>query len=174
MTKMRGILTPSAILDYLTKEDIEEKIEGLLEKDFQIREKRKKELHDMLESSMSREEKAEVIKDMVNESFSGKETVEQGQRLAALQIRQDYAEFKKQENRAFKALLAGKFSKYNHCIDKAAEAADSVDAGLEFLEFAPEFFSQLKVTNVKFLSKEEVEQKKKSKTLYLGNIEELL
>ena len=32
-TKLRGILLPSKILDYLSQEDVDKKIEALLEKD---------------------------------------------------------------------------------------------------------------------------------------------
>jgi hypothetical protein len=167
-------LTHSEILDYLSKEDVEKKIEALLVKDTEQREQRREAFNEMIESSIPDEEKERVIQDMVNESFSGSAAIEREQRLTALQIREDYADLKKNENRAFNAILAGNLAKYDRCIAKAVKAADMVDMGLEFLENAADFFSQFKVTKVKFVSEEEAKQRLNTKTLRLDNIDQLL
>ena len=164
-TKLRGILLPSKILDYLSQEDVEKKIEALLEKDQEEAARSKEELKNALESSLPGEEKERLIQQMFNESLTGKASIERQQRMAALTLRRDYAELKKNENRAFRALLAGDFGKYERCITKASDVADLVDMGLEYIENLPEFFSAFKVTKVSILSEEEAKQKELSKDL---------
>jgi hypothetical protein len=61
--------------------------------------------------------------------------------------------------------LAGDFGKYERCVAKAADVADLVDMGLEYIENLPEFFSAFKVTKVSILSEEEAKQKELSKDL---------
>jgi hypothetical protein len=156
--KMRGILTPSKILDYLDGEDIEKKISALLEKETAGTERRKEEFYEVMNSSLSKEEKEDAVKALVNEKLTDSDNIEREQRLAALRIRKDYAELKKNEDRAFKAILAGKFLKYDRYIEEAAKIADLVDMGLEYLENAREFFEGLEVTKVRLVSEEEAKE----------------
>jgi hypothetical protein len=150
-TMLRGILASSEILDYLTKEDVEKKIEALMERESQRRAERAEEFEKTLNSSLSNEEKEQLMLETVNERISGQEAIERDQRMAALQIRHDYADFKKHEDDAFKALVAGNFSKYERAILKAVEAGNLVDMGLEYIENAHRFFSNFKVTKVSLL-----------------------
>jgi uncharacterized protein with von Willebrand factor type A (vWA) domain len=172
-TKMRGILIPSKILDYLSQEDVEEKIEALLLKDQEERAHYKEDFHNMMSSSLPKEEKARLLQEMINESLMGTASIEREQRLAALKLREDYAELKKNENRAFHALLAGDRAKYERCISKAAEIADLVDMGLEYLENLPEFLSSFKVKKVSILSEEEAKQRDPSTIMRLKSIDSL-
>jgi hypothetical protein len=152
---LRGILTSSEILDYLTKEDVEKKIEALMEKDAKRWAERAAEFEKTAASSISDKEKERLILEMVNERISGREAVEKEQRMAALQLRQDYADFKKHENAAFKAIVAGNFPKYERALMDAVEAGNLVDMGLEYIENAHRFFSNFKVTKMRLLSPEE-------------------
>ncbi|MDR1377809.1 MAG: hypothetical protein LBJ36_01995 [Synergistaceae bacterium] len=172
-TMMRGILLPSKILDYLSQEDVNKKIESLLQKDKEDIKRRRDDFENMLESSLPEEEKARLMKDMINESFGGRASLEREQRLVALKLREDYAELKKNENRAFHALLAGNIPKYERCISKAADFSDLVDMGLEYLENLPEFLSSFKVKDVRFLSEEEAKQRDSSKVIHLKSIDSL-
>jgi hypothetical protein len=150
-TMLRGILTGSEILDYLTKEDVEKKIEALIEKNSRYWEERAAEFEKTLASTLPDEEKERLVMEMVNERISGQEAVETGQRMAALQVRKDYADFKKHENDAFNAIIAGKFHKYESALMKAVEAGNFVDMGLEYIENAPQFLSNFKVTNMRLI-----------------------
>jgi hypothetical protein len=154
-TMLRGILTSSEILNYLTKEDVDKKIETLMERDAQRQRERSAELEKTLASSLPDEEKERLMLEMVNDRISGREAVEKGQRIAALQIRKDYADFKKHENDAYKAIVAANFPKYERALMKAVEAANQVDMGLEYIENAHRFFSSFKVTKMSILSPEE-------------------
>jgi hypothetical protein len=148
-TMLRGILTSSEILDYLTKEDVEKKIGALMEKDAQYWAERSAEFDKTISSSLPGEEKERLMIDMMNERISGQKAVEKEQRMIALQIRRDYEEFKKHEEDAFKAVISGDFRKYDRSIVNAAKASDMVDMGLEFIENAHKFFSNFKVTKMK-------------------------
>ena len=148
-------MTYSEILDYLSQEDVEQKIETLLAKDRERREERLQEFEEVMHSSLPPEEKEQRMKNIMNARISGQETVEKEQRLAALQVRSDYAKLKKFENEAFNALVAGNRAKYDRAINQAATIADQVDMGLEFIENAPKFFDNFRVTKVRLLSKEE-------------------
>jgi hypothetical protein len=64
-------------------------------------------------------------------------------------------DFKKHENDAFEAVVAGNFRKYERSLVHAAEAGDLVDMGLEYIENAHRFFSNFKVTKMRVLSPEE-------------------
>jgi hypothetical protein len=154
-TMLRGILTSSEILDYLTKEDVEKKIEALMEKNAQNWAERAKEFEKTLNSDLPAEEKERLMMEIVNDRISGREAVEKEQRIAALQVREDYTNFKRHENDAFKAIVAGKFLKYEHALMKAVEAGNLVDMGLEYIENAHRFFSNFKVTKMTLLSPEE-------------------
>jgi hypothetical protein len=156
-TMLRGILTGSEILDYITKEDVEKKITALLEKDAQRRTERMAEFEETVESSLPDEEKERLLTELINEHISGTQSVEKAQRVAALQVRQDYANFKKHENEAYAAILAGKFSKYDKALMKAVAAGNLVDMGLEYIENAHRFFSNFKVKKVSILSPEQRE-----------------
>ncbi|MDR1579922.1 MAG: hypothetical protein LBS35_06155 [Synergistaceae bacterium] len=159
-TMLRGILTGSEILDYLTKEDVEKKIEALMEKDAQRWADRAEEFEKTVSSSLPDEEKERLMIDMVNERISGREAVETEQRMAALRLRQDYADFRKHENDAFNAIVSGNIPKYERALMKAVEAGNLVDMGLEYIENAQRFFSNFKVTKVKILSPEETRAEK--------------
>jgi hypothetical protein len=152
---LRGILTNSEILDYLTQEDVEKKIEALMEKNEQHWTERAEEFENTLNSTLPGEEKERLMLEMVNDRISGREAVEKAQRMGALQIRKDYADFKKHENEAFKAIVAGNFPKYERALMKAVEAGNLVDMGLEYIENAHRFFSNFKVTKMRLLSPEE-------------------
>jgi hypothetical protein len=152
---LRGILTSSEILDYLMKEDVDQKIEELMKKESQDRADRAEEFEKTINSSCSDEEKERLLLGIVNERISGQEAVEKGQRIAALQVRHDYKNFKKHENDAFKAIVAGNFPKYERALIRAVEAGNLVDMGLEYIENAHRFFSNFKVTKVSILSPEE-------------------
>jgi hypothetical protein len=152
---LKGILTRSEILDYLTKEDLDKKIEALMEKDSQRQAERAEEFEKAIASSLPDEEKERLITEIVNDSISGREAVEKEQRMVALQIRKDYANFKKHEDDAFKAIVAGNFPKYERALMKAVEAGNLVDMGLEYIENAHRFFSNFKVKKVRLLSPEE-------------------
>ena len=154
-TMLRGILTGSEILDYLTKEDVEKKIEALMKKDDQRWAQRSAEFEETISSSLPEEEKERRMIEMVNDNISGREAVEKEQRRAALRLRQDYADFKKHENDAFKAIVAGNIPKYERALSKAVEAGNYVDMGLEFIENAHRFFSNFKVTKMRIVSPEE-------------------
>jgi hypothetical protein len=162
---LRGILTSSEILDFLTKEDVEKKIEALLEKNAQHWADRAEEFEKTLTSTLPDGEKERLMMEMVNERISGREAVEKEQRMAALQIRKDYADFKKHENEAFNAMVAGNFNKYERAMMDAVEAANLVDMGLEYIENAHRFFSNFKVTKMRVLSPEEVSALKRSKQI---------
>jgi hypothetical protein len=155
---LRGILTNSEILDYITKEDVEKKIEALMEKDAQRWEERAAEFENAAASSLPDEEKERLMMAIVNDRISGREAIEKEQRVAALQVRKDYAEFRKHENDAFKAIVAGNVPKYERALLKAVEAGNLVDMGLEFIENAHRFFSNFKVTKMKLLSPEEASE----------------
>jgi hypothetical protein len=77
--------------------------------------------------------------------------------MAALRIRKDYADFKKHENDAFKAIVAGNLPKYERAMMKAVEAGNLVDMGLEYIENAYRFFSNFKLTKMSLLSPEEAD-----------------
>jgi hypothetical protein len=114
--------------------------------------------------------------EIIKERMSGQATIEKEQRMTALRVRQDYANFKKHEKEAFKAIVSGNFPKYNRAIVKAVDASNLVDMGLEFIENAPQFFSGFKVTKVSILSKEEAQEKEKSssrKVLRLDDMDSL-
>jgi hypothetical protein len=171
---LRGILTNSAILDYITKEDVEKKIEALMEKDSQRWAKRAEEFEETINSSLPNEEKERLMIEMVNDRISGRQAIEKEQRMAALRVREDYADFKKHENDAFKAIVAGNFPKYGRSLMKAVEAGNLVDMGLEFIENAHRFFSNFKVTKVKLLSPEEAEALSASKkVVHLDSVDDL-
>ena len=93
--------------------------------------------------------------EIVNDRISGQETVEKEQRMAALQVRKDYADFKRHEDDAFKAIVAGNFPKYELALMKAVDAGNFVDMGLEYIENAHRFFSNFKVTKMRLLSPED-------------------
>jgi hypothetical protein len=152
---LRGILTSSEILDYLTKEDVEKKIEALVKRDTQRWAERTAEFEKTMASSIPDEEKERLVLKMVNDRISGQEAIEKEQRMAALRVRQDYADFKRHENDAFKAIVGGNFKKYERAIMKAVEAGNFVDMGLEYIEHAHKFFSSFKVTKMRILSPEE-------------------
>jgi hypothetical protein len=172
-TKMRGILLPSKILDFLSQEDVDKKIEALLQKDRDDIKRRKEDYENMMESSLPDEEKERLMKDMINESLVGRAALEREQRMTAIKLRADYEELKKNENRAFYALLAGNIPKYERCIVKAADIADLVDMGLECLENLPRLLSSFKVKNVRFLSEEEAKQEDSAQTIHLKSIDSL-
>ena len=168
---LRGILMPSEILDYITREDVDKKIEALLEKDKEQRKKRIQELEDVAASPLSNEEKETLIQDIINERISGQAAIEQEQRKVALQIRRDYSQFKKHESDAFNAIVKGNIVKYDRSMIKAAEAADLVDMGLEYLENVDKFFQSFNVTKVRILSEEEAEERRRlhpEKVLNIG------
>ena len=83
------------VLDYLSGEDVEKKIEALVAKDSVEFERRKEEFYGVMDLSLSKEEKEDAVKRLMNEKLSDPSRAEKEQRLAALQIRKDYAEFKK-------------------------------------------------------------------------------
>jgi uncharacterized protein with von Willebrand factor type A (vWA) domain len=172
-TKMRGILLPSKILDYLSKEDVEEKIEALLQKDKEKRSHYKEDFEKMMASSLPKEEKARLMKEMINESLAGNASIEREQRITALALKEDYAKLKKNEDGAFYALLAGDLPEYERYISKAADVADLVDMGLEYLEMIPEFLASFKVKNVQILSEEEAKQRDPSKIVRLKSSDSL-
>jgi hypothetical protein len=157
---LRGILTGSEILDYITKEDVEKKIEALLEKDSQRWAERSEEFEKTMESSLPEDEKERLMLEMLNDRISGREAIAKEQRMAALRLRQDYADFKKYQDDAFRAIVAGNFPKYDLEIMKAAEAGNFVDMGLEYIENAHRFFSNFKVTKMSVISPEEAEKLK--------------
>jgi hypothetical protein len=145
----------SEILDFITKEDVEKKIEALMEKDNQYWAERAEEFEKTMTSSLPEEEKERLMLDMVNDRISGREAVEKEQRMAALRLRQDYVDFKKHEDDAFKAIVAGNYPHYDRSLMAAAKAGDLVDMGLEYIENAHRFFSNFKVTKMRILSPEE-------------------
>jgi hypothetical protein len=157
-TILRGILTSSEILDYLSKEDVEKKIEALMERDVQHWTNRSEEFEKTITSALPNEEKERLMMEIVNDRISGREAVEKEQRMAALQIRKDYDDFKKHENDAFKAIVAGNFPKYERALMNAVEAGNLVDMGLEYIENAHRFFSNFKVTKMSLLSPEEARE----------------
>jgi hypothetical protein len=124
-------------------------------------------------SSLPEEEKARLMKEMINESLAGKDAIEREQRMVALALKEDYAELKKNEDGAFYALLAGDLPEYEKCVSKASEVADLVDMGLEYLEIIPEFLSSFKVKNVQFLSEEEAQQKNSANVVRLKSLDSL-
>jgi hypothetical protein len=162
---LRGILTGSEILDYLSREDVDKKIEALIEKNTQHWAKRAEEFENTLNSDLPEEEKERLMTEMLNERISGREAVEKEQRTAALQVRKDYADFKKHENEAFEAIVAGNTRKYDRALMQAAEAGDLVDMGLEYIENAHRFFSNFKVTKMRVLSPEEADALSAAKKL---------
>ncbi|MDR3265326.1 MAG: hypothetical protein LBT15_04870, partial [Synergistaceae bacterium] len=83
-TMMRGILTRSEILDYLTKEDVEEKIEALLKKDSEQRTECMEEFENVVESPLPKEEKERLMLEIMKDRISGQGTIEKEQRMAAL------------------------------------------------------------------------------------------
>jgi hypothetical protein len=152
---LRGILMGSEILDYLTREDVEKRVEALIEKNAQHWTERAEEFEETLNSTLPDEEKERLMMEIVNDRISGREAVEREQRMAALQIRKDYADFKRHEDDAFKAIIAGNFPKYERAMMNAVEAGNLVDMGLEFIENAHRFFSSFKVTKMRILPSEE-------------------
>jgi hypothetical protein len=128
-----------------------------MEKDSQYWAERSAEFKETITSSLPGEEKERRMMEMVNDRISGREAVEKEQRMAALRVRQDYADFRRHEDDAFKALVAGDFRKYERALMKAVEAGNLVDMGLEYIENARRFFSNFKVTKMKMniLSPEE-------------------
>ena len=90
-TMLRGILTGSEILDYITKEDVEKKIEALIEKNAQYWAGRAEEFEKTLTSDLPEEEKERLMLEMLNDRISGREAVEKEQRATALRVRKDYA-----------------------------------------------------------------------------------
>jgi hypothetical protein len=154
---LRGILTSSEILDYLTKEDVEKKIKALMDKNTRHWAERAEEFEKTLTSDLPREEKERLMIEIVNDRISGREAVEKEQRMAALQVRKDYADFKKHENDAFQAIIAGQFLQYEDALMNAVESGNMVDMGLEYIENAHRFFSNFKVTKMTLLSPEEAE-----------------
>jgi hypothetical protein len=172
-TMRRGILLPSKILDFLSQEDVDKKIEALLQNDRDDIKRRKEDFENMLGSSLPNEEKERLMKEIINENVAGRAAVEREQRVTALKLRADYEELKKNENRAFHALLAGNISKYERCIVKAADIADLVDMGLECLENLPKLLASFKVDNVRLLSEEEAKQRDPSKIIHLKGIDSL-
>jgi hypothetical protein len=173
---MRGILTHSPVLDYLDREDVEEKIESLLQKNSEQRQKLKEEFEATVEDdSLSKEEKESMMLKLLTESLTGKETVEMEQRLAALQIRQDYKDFRKNEDLAWKSLLRGNLRGYERAIREAVRSSYMVDQGLEYLDYVPKIHSSFKVTKASIVSKEEQERlKRRPNTITLeGSIDDL-
>ena len=154
-TMLRGILTGSEILDHLTREDVEKKIEALIEKNAQYWAERAEEFEKTLTSPLPDEEKERLMVALMNDRISGREAVEKEQRMAALRVRKDYADFKKHENDAFKAIVAGNFPKYERALMNAVDAGNFVDMGLEYIENAHRFFSNFKVKKMRLLSPEE-------------------
>ncbi|MDR1621645.1 MAG: hypothetical protein LBS00_04650 [Synergistaceae bacterium] len=174
-TMLRGILTNSEILDYLTKEDVDKKIEALMKRDAQRRAERAEEFEKTVTSSLPDEEKERLMMEIVNDRISGQEAVEKEQRMAALQIRKDYADFKKHENDALKAIVAGNFPKYERALMKAVEAGNLVDMGLEYIENAHRFFSNFKVTKMSILSPEEANRLSATKkVVHIDGVDDFL
>jgi hypothetical protein len=128
-----------------------------MEKDAQHWAERTAEFEKTLASSIPGEEKERLMVEMLNDRISGREAVAKEQRMAALRVRQDYADFKKHENDAFRAIVAGNFQKYERTIMKAVEASNFVDMGLEYIENAHRFFSSFKVTKMNVISPEEAD-----------------
>ena len=173
-TKLRGMLMPSKILDFLSQDNVEKKIEALLEQDSEKRARRREEFDEVVNSSLPAEEKERRMQEIVNESLVGPDAIEKEQRMAALKLRDDYADLKRYEKKAFSALLQGDIDKYERCIKKMADLADFVDMGIEFIENAPEFFSSFKVTKVRILSDEEDPETIASNVIRLKSIDNLI
>jgi hypothetical protein len=168
------MLMPSKILDYISQDDVDKKIEALLDQDAEKRERRREEFEEVINSSLPKEEKERRMQDIVNESLVGPAAIEKEQRIAALQLRKDYTELMRYEKKAFSALLQGDIDKYERCIMKMADLADFVDMGIEFIENAPDFFSSFKVTGVRILDKDEDVSQMASKVIRLKSIDNLI
>jgi hypothetical protein len=173
-TISRGMLMPSKILDFLSQDNVDKKIEALLEQDAEKRTRRREEFNEAANSSLPKEEKERRMQDIVNEGLVGPDAVKKEQRMAALKLRDDYAEFRRYEKKAGSALLQGDMQKYERCVTKMADLADLVDMGIEFIENIPDFLSNFKVTKVRFLSDEEDPQTIASMVIRLKSIDNLI